>query len=125
MLRSEWSAEEVVFQKYQYLLWEPNKVAPDYGLRMRWLRCMARGAFPNNPWCMEPILMIGDEAYWSQVFNIAATVYWELEPPPEGCEGVTNFDNPAFWINGEPPWAEKMELGTCIEDHCFWRPKTE
>lgn len=122
MLLSGLSAEQVLFQKKQYLLWEKDVVAEDYGLRLRWLMCQAE--FPSNPWCMEPVLEIGDEAYWWEVYSIAAAVYWGEEPPP-GCEGVTNYDNPRFWLDngGQPPWAEGKEFAVCYGDHCFWRPK--
>lgn len=126
MLSSGWTAEEVVFQKNQYSLWEPGVVAKGYRLRRQWLTCFASGHFPDNPWCMEPLLTIGDEAYWWKVFNTAAGVYFGQAPPP-GCEGVTNYDNPDFWLHngGQPPWAKDMEFAVCYGDHCFWRPKTE
>ena len=125
MERSGWSAEAVAFQQWQYLVWECDVVAPDYGLRQRWLICAAWEQFPDNPWCMEPILAIGSSGYWEEVWAIAEGVYFGLEPPPEGCEGVTHYDNPRFWPDndGVPPWAAKMQLAGCIGDHCFWRPK--
>ena len=121
MAISGWTTEEVLFQPHQYLVWERDKVAPKYGLRMRWLSCTVSGQFPHNPWCMEPVLMIGSPTDWWEVFGIAARVYFG-EDPPEGCEGTTHYDNPKFWpdTNGEPPWASAMRFGACIGDHCFY-----
>lgn len=125
MEKSGWSAEEVLFQPHQYRVWDRGVVAPDYGLRLRWLICDAWGQFPNNPWCMQPVLDIGSYDYWWRTWALAARVYFGFEQPPEGCEGVTHYDNPHFWPdnNGIPPWAEEMQLAGCISDHCFWRPK--
>lgn len=124
MLRSGLSTEEVVFQKYQYMVWEKDVVAEGYGLRMRWLKCLPE--LPSNPWCIEPVLEIGSEDYWWEVYFIAAAVYWGQEPPP-GCKGVTNYDNPMFWekYDGQPPWAEEKEFAVCYGDHCFWRTPKE
>jgi hypothetical protein len=123
MEHSGWDAERVLFQNHQYRVWDKDVVALDYGLRLRWLQCLTSGQFPDNPWCMEPVLMIGTPDYWWRTWSLAARIYYGVELPPEGCEGVTNYDNPIFWpdSDGLPPWAGQMELATCIGDHCFWR----
>ena len=120
MVRSGWSVEEVLFQPYQYRVWDWGVVAPEYSLRLQWLKGAALGQFPDNPWCMEPVLTIGSEEYWERVYGIAEAVYNGADPP-KGCEGVTHYDNRVFWGGDDPPWAVHMELGMCVADHCFWR----
>jgi hypothetical protein len=119
MAISGWTAEEVLFQPYQYRVWGYGRIAPGYAFRMKWLRGMALGEFPHNPWFMEPVLMIGPEEDWAKVLEIATRVY-NGEVPPPGCERVTNYDNLRFWGGEPPPWAADMTLGTCIADHCFY-----
>ena len=124
MDRSGWSAEAVAFQQWQYLIWERDVVAPDYGLRLRWLTCEAWGQFPDNPWCMEPVLTIGSSEYWWRTWSLAAMVYFGTGSPPEGCEGVENYDNlAAFWDGKDPPWVADYEVAAVYGDHTFYRPK--
>lgn len=117
---SGWSTEEVIFQPHQYLPWERDVLAPGYELRRRWLICQAMELFPRDPWCMEPLMTIGSEKYWDEVYGIAKAVYLG-KPEPPGFEGVTIFDNPIFWPDGEPPWASGKEFLGRVGDHAFYR----
>ena len=117
MEQSGWGAEQVVFQRWQYLVWE------DCDLRRRWLICEAWGQFPDNPWCMEPVLTIGSSEYWWRTWSLAAMVYFGIGSPPEGCEGVLNYDNlQKFWDGNDPPWGAAMERMATYGDHTFYRP---
>lgn len=117
---SGWSVEEVIYQPYQYLPWEKNIYAEEYGLRMRALVCGACGQFPDNPWCMEPMITIGSKEYWDEIYAIAEAVY-EGKGEDPSYEQVTHFDNPRFWPDGLSPAMRSKELLGCVGDHCFYR----
>jgi len=119
MVLSGWSAEQVIFQRWQYLAWEQDAMAPGWSLRDRWLLCAAMGAFPKHPECMESLVNVND---WQRIWEIAKDAYHGYNVP-EICKAVTNYDNPRFWASGEPPWAEDMEFVGCVGRHCFYCPR--
>lgn len=119
--------EQVVYEDHQFAVWGRDVYGPGHSLRLAVLECHARGAFPEDPWCIERWmaaraphwhrkLVIGSGEYWEGVFQIAVEVYGgRWTPPPELC-GKTHFDNPIFWPGELPPW-----MRDCVEvgDHVF------
>lgn len=119
------SVEEVLFQLHQYVAWSPSVLLWDSGglvrsiaVRRQWLSCAMLDAFPD-PGCMNPVLQI-DEDWWWGAWQMAELIYYGKKEP-EGYEGVTSFDNPIFWPDGEPPWAPSKERLGKVGDHVFYR----
>jgi hypothetical protein len=108
-------AESVLMQPGQFAVWN------DHELRMRLLRCAALGRFPDDPGCVGIPGGIGGTAGWGQTYRMVEDIYLGRADPPFGMEGTLNFDNPAFWPNGLPPWLK----GDCAQvgDHLFCRPR--
>jgi len=105
-------AESVLYQRGQFAVWV------DYDLRMRVLRCAAWGHFPEEPWCAGIPGGVGREE-WERVYTMVEGIYLGEREPPEGLEGMLNFDNPRFHPGGLPEWLR----GECalIGDHLFCR----
>ncbi len=78
--------------------------------KLRWLGC----TLLESEECFE---RYGD---FEQMLRIAEEVV-AVAAEPSGFRGVAYFDNPIFWNDGMPPWAEGKEFLGCVSDHCFWR----
>lgn len=118
--------ESTLFQPGQFVSWNPDLFADDHLLRLAVLECWSRGAFPDDPWCVERWvetregwrrrLRIGSADSWAQTWGLAEAVYWGTWQPPPELASKRHFDNPRFWPDGLPGW-----LVDCVEvgDHLF------
>jgi hypothetical protein len=108
--------EHVVFQPGQFAAWTHER-------KMDYLACQVSG----DEECFHEMVArrLGTLSYSGQeglayYLAISAPIVGG-EPAPPDFEGALYFDNPAFWPDGEPPWAKyKVFLG-CVADHCFWK----
>jgi len=107
-------AESVLYQPGQFAVWV------DYDLRRRVLRCAVWDELETNPSCASIPGGLGTAEEWERVYTMVSKVYSGETKPPEGLEGMLNFDNPQFWPGGLPPWLD----GECrvIGEHRFCRP---
>jgi hypothetical protein len=112
--------EAVIMQRGQYAGWTPQR-------RMDFLRGAIEGELP---WCMDPVGhldRIPQEGWreatagdWWRIWAMSLAVLLG-KPEPEGFEGVTHFDNLAFWGGEDPPWAGEKECLGKVGDHVFYR----
>ena len=109
--------EAVVFASGQFLGWTG-------GRRMAFARCQIEA--DSDPACFDRMALgwLGSapdaRERWLDLLAMGLAVA-NGAPEPEGFEGVVNFDSPAFWDGGDPPWAASKVFLGMVGDHKFWR----